>query len=371
VGELLHRLKGECKIVVLADPRHIGYISGFFTNPATLSLRSQSFLVIEPGEQTTLITDTAQAEAARLAHANSVETFVWYDETAPRRENHRLASQTLLNVIHRLHLSSRSIGVELGALPSEASEALRREYPDVCFRDVWDHLLDMRLCKWPDEVECAKRAIRACEAGYAAVRHDFSPGMTEMDLYATAFAAALREAGEPIVAGGDFISGPDRTADAAGPPTRRVIRACEPIIMDFFIFLGGYRADLCNTFVAGGQPSPVQQRRFEVLEDALAAAEELLRPGTLTLDIYQAVERVIAEAGLVEGFWGHVGHGLGLDHPEAPFIVRHSRERLQAGNLITIEPGVYLHGWGGMRIEDNYLITTDGFERLSHHVKGL
>lgn len=371
VGGLLERLRGECQALVLADPRHVGYLSGFFTNPATINLHSQSFLVVEPDGRTTLITDNWQAGTAREAHADAVEIYEWYNEMAPAQERYRLAAQTLLQCLRRLNLAAPSFGVERSALATGAAEGIATEYPDAGLKDIWDVLVEMRQRKLPDEVDCMRRAIGACEAGYAAVRRELRPEMTEFDLYSVAYAAALREAGEPITAVGDFISGPERTAAAAGPPTERVMRAGELLIMDFFILVGGYRADLCNTYAVGGRPSDEQQQRFAVLEKALTAAEERLRPGTPTLEIYRTAEATIASAGLAEGFWGHVGHGLGMDHPEAPFIVRHSDERLQAGNVITVEPGFYLKGWGGMRIEDNYLITADGYERLSHHVKGL
>lgn len=371
IGQLLERTRGECGALIIADPRHIGYLSGFFSNPATINLRSQSFLLIGADGRSTLITDNWQAQAARNAHADAVEVFDWYTEEWPARERRSLAVQTLSRCLRQSSPVPPVIGVERNMFMVEARDLLAGEYPGLELQDVWGHLVEMRRCKYPDEVESMRRSLRACEAGYAAARLAVEPGVTELDVYSSAYRAALLNAGEPISAVGDFISGVARTAAAAGPPTRRVMQAGELMIVDFFILLDGYRADLCNTFAVGRQPDQEQQRRFAVLEQALRAGEEKLRPGTTTREIYQAVRGVIADAGLGAGFFGHVGHGLGLDHPEAPFIVPDSDERLQSGNVITVEPGFYLKDWGGMRIEDDYLITADGFERLSHHVKGL
>jgi Xaa-Pro aminopeptidase len=370
IGQMLERLQGECGAIVIADPRHIGYLAGFFTNPATINLHSQSFLLVEPDGRSTLITDNWQADAARSSHADCVEIFNWYNEERPAHERRQLALQTLLQHLQQIKLAPRMIGIERDVLAVEASERIKEVYPGVTFRNLWDDLIEIRKRKLPDEVVCIRHVIRACEAGYASVRRELRPGMTELDVYSIAYSAALLETGEPISAVGDFISGPERTAAAAGPPTRRVMLAGELLIMDFFMLVGGYRADLCNTFVVGVSPTDEQRRRFSVLEAALRAAEETFRPGTKTLEIYQAIVGVMAGEGMSEGFWTHAGHGLGLDHPEAPFIVRHSDEILQEGNVIAVEPGFYLKGWGGMRIEDNYLITGNGFERLSHHVKG-
>jgi len=371
VGQLLERLKGRCQAVILADPRHIGYLSGFFMNPATLNVHGQSFLVVEPEGRTTLITDNWQAEAAHTSHADSVEIFDWYDEENPAGERRRLAVHALFGYLQRTNLKPQRIGIEMNALVVEVVEKLRGQYPGITFVDVWDNLIEMRRRKYADEVDCVRRAIRACEAGFAAIRRELRPGMTEFDVYSLAHRAALLEAGEPITAVGDFVSGAERTAVGGGFPTRRVVQPGELFIMDFGVGTGGYAADMCNTFVVGGQPTDEQRRRLAVLEQALAAAEEGLRPGARALEVYQAVVNVLAGEGLAEAFWGHGGHGLGLDSPEAPFIVRRSEETLEPGNVIAIEPGIYLKGWGGMRIEDDYLITVNGYERLSHHVKGL
>ena len=104
---------------------------------------------------------------------------------------------------------------------------------------------------------------------------------------------------------------------------------------------------------------------------ALAAGEKELRAGAQCLAVYQAVRAVFEQAGVAEHFPHHAGHGLGLSHPEAPFLVRHSSETLLAGDVVTLEPGLYVENTGGIRIEHNYLITEQGYERLSNHVIAL
>ncbi|HEY3789182.1 MAG TPA: M24 family metallopeptidase, partial [Urbifossiella sp.] len=87
--------------------------------------------------------------------------------------------------------------------------------------------------------------------------------------------------------------------------------------------------------------------------------------------VYNAVRGVFEAAGVADKFPHHAGHGLGLAHPEAPFLVRHSTETLVAGDVVTLEPGLYVDGVGGVRIENNYLITDTGFDRLSNHLISL
>src|SRR5262249_60918379 len=96
-----------------------------------------------------------------------------------------------------------------------------------------------------------------------------------------------------------------------------------------------------------------------------------LRAGASCLDVYGAVRAAFEKADIAEAFPHHAGHGLGLTHPEAPFFVRQANETLLAGDVVTLEPGLYVAGVGGIRIEHNYLITKDGYERLSNHTIAL
>jgi Xaa-Pro aminopeptidase len=96
-----------------------------------------------------------------------------------------------------------------------------------------------------------------------------------------------------------------------------------------------------------------------------------LRAGQPCQVVYDAVRGVFEAAGMADHFPHHAGHGLGVSHPEPPYIVRHSTETLVAGDVVTLEPGLYVDGVGGIRIEHNYLITETGFDRLSDHVIAL
>ena len=101
------------------------------------------------------------------------------------------------------------------------------------------------------------------------------------------------------------------------------------------------------------------------------SGEKSLKAGALAKDVFDATEKPIRDAGLAENFKHHAGHGIGLAHPEPPILVPHSDDVLVAGDVVTLEPGLYVDGIGGIRIEHNYLITKDGYERLSHHYIGL
>jgi Xaa-Pro aminopeptidase len=190
--------------------------------------------------------------------------------------------------------------------------------------------------------------------------------MTEVDVYAGVQAACVRAAGTSCIVYGDFAvsPGPERRG---GPPTSRVLQAGDLMIIDFSVVLFGYRSDFTDTHVVGGKPTPEQRRLFDLCKSAMAAGERELRAGTACKSAFDAMMAVFEKAGVGEWFPHHGGHGLGLSHPENPYLVRHATEALLAGDVVTLEPGLYIPKVGGVRIENNYLIRDGGFEQLSHH----
>jgi Xaa-Pro aminopeptidase len=194
--------------------------------------------------------------------------------------------------------------------------------------------------------------------------------MTELDVYEGVFTACASTAGNPAIVYGDFAVSPG-SSRRGGPPTSRVLKNGDTFILDYSVILFGYRSDFTNTLVVGRKPTNEQQRIFDACVAAMAAGEANLRAGAECQVVYDVVRTTLAQSGLADYFPHHAGHGLGLCHPEAPFFVRQSTESLVEGDVVTLEPGVYLDGVGGVRIEHNYLITASGFERLSHHAIAL
>jgi Xaa-Pro aminopeptidase len=196
--------------------------------------------------------------------------------------------------------------------------------------------------------------------------------MTELDVYRGVNNACIAAAGQAVIVYGDFAvsPGPERRG---GPPTSRVLQKGDLFILDFSVVIDGYRSDFTNTIAVGGAPTAEQRRLFELCMAAMTAGEKELRAGNACSTVYDAVNGVFEKAGVAQhfGVGHHAGHGLGLSHPEAPFIVRKADEDLRAGDVVTLEPGLYVSGVGGLRIERNYLVTADGHECLSHHTIAL
>lgn len=207
--------------------------------------------------------------------------------------------------------------------------------------------------------------MRAAEAGHAAGLAGIRPGMSELDAYLLVQQAACQAAGEQAIVYGDFASGP--RSMTGGGPTPRIIERGDLVLLDFSVVLDGYRGDFANTFACGGPATAAQRTLSIACLEAMEAGERLLRAGVACRDVDAAVRGAFQQRQLGATFTHHSGHGLGLGHPEPPFLVPESTETLVAGDVVTLEPGQYVDGTGGMRYERNYLITERGFELLSCH----
>jgi len=138
------------------------------------------------------------------------------------------------------------------------------------------------------------------------------------------------------------------------------------LILDFSVAMDCYRSDFTNTIAVGGATDE-QVMLFKLVEAAMQAGEETLQAGAAAKDVYAATAEPLRESGYGDTWTSHAGHGLGLGHPEPPVIVPESSDTLLSGDVVTLEPALYVEGIGGIRIEHNYLITEEGYERLSNH----
>jgi hypothetical protein len=337
--------------VRLADPIHLMYLANFHVDPFSLGAGFGGYLMVRKDGHAKLLHDNRLPASVEQAHVEERRVVTWYDGQHPARGPRQLA---LLE----------------GVNPSHAGLRIHDRPGDPFAATVIHTLAELRRRKDPDEVALLRRCMEATEAGHAWARANVQPGMTELDVYCGVSTACAKAAGHAVVVYGDFAvsSGPERRG---GPPTSRVLEPGDMLILDYSVVIGGYRSDFTNTLVVGREPTADQRRLYDLCMQAMAAGEQELRAGAACRTVYDAVRGAFEKAGLAEHFPHHAGHGLGLTHPEAPFIVRHATETLLAGDVVTLEPGLYVSGVGGIRIEHNYLITEQGYERLSNHTIAL
>ncbi|MFC1500702.1 M24 family metallopeptidase [Candidatus Zixiibacteriota bacterium] len=268
------------------------------------------------------------------------------------------------------HLSSWwRVGFEAGQLTVTELRLLEESYPEITWVPVTDCMERLRAVK--DEYEIASlcgAAEIACQV-LSRVASRIGPGQSEREI-AGELEGNLRKTGsegsafEPIVVSGTGSSRPH------GKASDRVIGEGECLTIDFGAILNGYHSDLTRTFVLG---APVDEflEWQGVLDQAIEAALDSMEPGMPCQELDRVARAVIDSAGFGEYFVHNLGHGIGLEVHEAPHISRTSAGTLAVGMAYTIEPGIYVPGLGGMRIEEDVLMTDNGPELLTRFPRSL
>lgn len=347
---LLDWLKPEGPIL-LGDPLNLRYLANFYVDPFSLGADFGGFLLIRPDGHSTLFHDHRLPKSVEATSVDERVPVKWYDGKAPGHGPRRMI---LKEVVELVWTDGR----------------IHDDIADPLFPELWRAIAELRRTKDDDEIETLRKCMLATEAGHAWARANIRAGMTELDVYNGVFAECCKSAGHPVIVYGDFTVSPG-SAKRGGPPTTHVLQDGETFILDYSVVIQGYRSDFTNTLVVGKNPTADQKRIFDLCVEAMAAGEKHLRAEVTCLEVYRSVRKIFEKAGLADNFPHHAGHGLGLSHPEAPFFVPAATEVLVSGDVVTLEPGLYVDGIGGVRIEHNYLVTESGFERLSNHVISL
>jgi Xaa-Pro aminopeptidase len=262
------------------------------------------------------------------------------------------------------------IGYEPARMTCDELESLKSVLPArSSLHPVSDWIESLRMVKSPSEIALIRKSVDLNSRAFAQATARIRAGLTEMDLaaeleYRMWRLGAEKPAFETIVASGA------RTALAQAQPTSARIESGRLILIDMGAMLEGYASDMTRMLFLGAPGTKVRQTYAAVLEAQQAAAAKV-RAGVTAESVDRAARQVLKRHGL-EGLFIHsTGHGLGLEIHESPRIGKRDKTPLKAGMAITIEPGVYLEGWGGIRIEDTVVVTETGCETLTPTPKDL
>jgi len=306
----------------------IRYLVGFSSSNAAL--------FVEP-ERVRLFTDFRYAETARAVEG------VEFVET----------KRSLVGAL--AELLDGTVGFEADAVSYASWEVLRAGGLELVPRRGLVEAL--RAVKDESELEKIRRAGEITSEGYARLADERFVGRTEREL-AWRLEDLFRELGADAPAFESIVASGPNAAKPHARPTDRTMEAGETIVIDAGAMVEGYNADCTRTFATGPLPEELKAAYVATLEAQLAGLEAS-RAGVTGVDADEAARARIEAAGFGENFGHGLGHGVGLEVHEAPRLSRESNDTLAAGNVATVEPGVYLEGLGGIRIED-LVIVTDG-----------
>ncbi len=221
----------------------------------------------------------------------------------------------------------------------------------------------LRLCKTTGELVKIQRAVRMNEEVFQEIYGQLIPGISEKEVART-IEARMRARGAEGPSFATIVAGGPNSALPHAVPTDRRLRPGEPVVIDMGVRLDGYCSDMTRSVVLG-RPDSRTVELFRLVRRAQLAGIEAIRPGVTARSVDRAARSVIRKAGFGRRFGHGLGHGVGLAVHEAPALNPRSRKKLKPGMVVTVEPGIYLPDWGGIRLENMVVVSETGCEVLN------
>ena len=268
------------------------------------------------------------------------------------------------SAVQALGLDGRRIGVE-----TERMRLLEYNYvwagaPSAEFPDASETLSLLRLHKEQGEIENMRKAVKVAEAALEAAIPKIKVGMTERELAAELVVELLRNGSDAGLPFTPIVSGGPNSANPHASPTDRKLQVGDLLVIDFGAAANDYVSDITRTF-AVGEVDAEYAKIHKIVQEANAAGRVAGKPGLPCADVDKAARAVIEKSGYGKYFTHRTGHGLGMESHEQPYMRGDNMQLLEPGMTYTVEPGIYLPGRNGVRVEDNVVVTETGSESLT------
>ncbi|MBR6223529.1 MAG: aminopeptidase P family protein [Lachnospiraceae bacterium] len=350
IKRLVASFPPELDVVLISDPYSMRYYTGF--------TGGEGYVIVDRDEKSAVITDFRYTEMVgkECPDAKCIEI-------PSGKRGVEIAAETLKK------MGISSVGIEEKHLTVSLMSKLQERLPDINWVSASELIAKPRAIKDEKEIELIARAEAIGDEAFSHILDFIKPGMTEIEI-GLELEFTMRRLGasglsfDTIVASGENSSMPH-----AGVSDRR-LQAGDLVTMDFGCVYQGYCSDMTRT-IAIGDLSDEQMKIYQTVWTAQALALDEIRPGMNCKDIDKVARDYIYEAGY-EGCFGHgLGHSVGLFIHEEPRFSPTCDEIIRPGMVITVEPGIYISGKYGVRIEDLVVITEDGYRNLAHSEKEL
>jgi Xaa-Pro aminopeptidase len=322
--------------LLVTDPASVRYLSAFGTP-------EDARILITPDSASLLTDFRYELQAAEESLLPPVILENWLDEVPGLVGDVELA----IEADHLTVSQQRRLEAELGRATLPLTAVFR----------------ELRVRKAPHEIELLRRAARITDLAFEHILGFLRPGVSEVDV-SLELERVMRSHGAEGSSFTIIVAGGHRSAMPHGTASGRIIEAGDLVTLDFGALVDGYHADMTRA-VAVGEIDSELRRMYDAVLEAERAAVAALRPGVEGAAVDALARRILASHGLEQFFTHSLGHGVGTQIHEEPRLSRRSTDVLAPGMVVTVEPGVYINGKGGVRIEDLCLITESGHERLS------
>jgi Xaa-Pro aminopeptidase len=340
--------------VLITHPTNVTYLTGFSGDSSYLVLTGAKVILVSDGRFTVQLAEECPG----------LETFI--------RPPAQAVGEAAAEVLGKL--SIRAVGFESAHLTVAEFEKLKERTPTLDWKGKADRVEPLRAVKDAWEIEQIRSAIHVAEKAFAMFRAMLRPEDTEKDLF-DALEMYVRRAGGFSTSFASIVAVGERSALPHAPPSSKRVCDADLLLVDWGASGRFYKSDLTRVLLTRNKSAVRGKSGLEVSEKLRAvyaavlraqqAAIAVLRPGVKASEVDAAGRGAIAQAGYGPFFTHGLGHGFGLQIHEAPFFKPGNDVEIQAGMVVTIEPGIYLPDWGGVRIEDDVLVTPDGCEVLT------
>jgi Xaa-Pro aminopeptidase len=339
---LLYMEKNHLDGFFLSKPENVRYISGY--------TGEDSFLLITKSKNY-FITDPRYTEQASY-ECPTYEIINW-----------RLPGKVLGDTIAALleNTDTKTLAFESTYITYNQYNSLREKL-NVELVPVEEVVEVFRSDKTPQEIEYSKASCEIASRAFEKILKDIRVGVTEKEIASKLSHYMVMEGADTMPYGGIVISGA-RTSLLHGIPSDKSIEYGDLVLMDYGCQYKGYMSDMTRTVIVG-KANEKQREIYHMELQMLLDVEAMLKPGVTSVEAYEASIQAIKDTEYLQYNYAGIGHGVGLFVHEPPFIGANGRYKLVANNIITVEPGIYIPKWGGIRIEDQVLITEDGCENL-------
>ncbi|WP_342544080.1 Xaa-Pro peptidase family protein [Lysinibacillus sp. FSL K6-4013] len=325
-------------------------------------------LQLKQSERLTVVAITAhhqlyflvpQVELTKVDLGNGGTILSYSDEEGP--------SQAIQQLKKELG-TAQTLAVEFETMHVKEQKAIENlTYDTLC--DIGETIRDIRMEKDEHEIALMRQAVQIVEESLAATLPIIQAGISEMEV-AAQLEYEMRRRGSEGTPFGTIVASGYRGALPHGRASTKKIETGELIVIDFGAIYKGYVADMTRT-VALGEVSPTLKTIYSIVKQANEAAIAAIKPGMTAHAIDDLARDIIRDAGYGNSFTHRLGHGIGLSAHEEPYMMQRNQLVLKPGMAFTVEPGIYVQDVGGVRIEDNLIVTEDGYKNLMTYSKEL
>ena len=333
----------EAEALLVTNYTNVTYLTGFTGDDSYLLVTADGQMLLSDPRYTTQLEEECPGLALEIRQPG-IKMNDWTAQVVKQASVGKLA-------------------IEADSMTVGQMQTLGEKLPSVEISPVSGLVEKLRLIKDEDEVAAIRRAVQMAERAFAVVRASLRPERTEKEV-AYEIENQIRLFGGTGCSFPSIVAVGPRGALPHARPTDICMGESDFVLIDWGARGGLYVSDLTRVLVTGKIP-PKLEAIYEVVLRAQQQAIRAIRPGAVMQDVDAVARDIITQAGYGPQFGHSLGHGLGLEVHEAPRLATNQTEPLEAGMVVTVEPGIYFPGWGGVRIEDDVLVTESGYEVLT------